>query len=89
MSGGWKEIEGCTYDLAYGKDDLLYRRGCDKKIYYNSPNNEWKKLSNMKTLSISATKDSLWVTDDDYVPHKFDELTKTFVRVGTQKGRRI
>jgi len=40
----------------------------------------------MKADNMSATKDGLWVTDDDRVPHKFDELTKTFVRVGNQSG---
>jgi len=38
---------------------------------------------------MSATKDGLWATDNDRVPHKFDELTKTFVRVGTRKGYSI
>ena len=87
MSGKWIEIEGCTSGLAYGKDDILYRRGCDRKIYYNSPNNEWIKMSNMTANSISASKDGLWVVDKkSRVPHKFDELTQRFERVGTRKA---
>ena len=90
MSGKWTEIEGCTYKLAYGKDDLLYRKGCDYKIYYNSPNKEWKQLSDIKIDSLSATKDGLWVVDwNEEAPHKFDELTQRFVRVGTRQAWNI
>ena len=61
--------------------------GCDYKIYYNSPNKEWKQLGNMKIKSLSASKDSLWVVDyDDRVPHKFDEVTQRFVKVGTRQA---
>ena len=63
--------------------------GCDKKIYYNSPNNEWIELSDIESYSLSATKDGLWVRDRKRVPHKFDELTQRFVRVGTRRAYSI
>ena len=47
-------------------------------------------LSNMKVFRISASKDSLWVMDyKTDVPHKFDEVTQRFVKVGTRKAYTI
>ena len=47
-------------------------------------------LSNMKVFRISASKDSLWVMDyKTDVPHKFDEVTQRFVKVGTRQAYTI
>ena len=44
-------------------------------------------LSNMEAYGISASKDGLWVRDyKTDAPHKFDDLTQRFVRVGTRKA---
>jgi hypothetical protein len=32
-AGNWDMIKACAHKIAYGKDDVLYRIGCDRYLY--------------------------------------------------------
>ena len=60
--GMWDEISACSYQIAFGENDTLYRLGCDRYTYMRK-NDGWVKLGERKATSISATNDSLWIVD--------------------------
>ena len=61
--------------MVFGKNDALYRLGCDKYVYERK-GTDWQRLSEVKAYQISASMDSLWIVDwKTVMPYKFDETT--------------
>jgi hypothetical protein len=63
LSGIWDEIKACSYQVAFGANDALYRLGCDRYVYVRNPYNEWQRIGDKKATSISASKDTVWIVD--------------------------
>ena len=53
----------------------MYRLGCDSGVYLKGK--EWQRVGENKAWWISASKDALWIIDDETRrPFKYDQETK-------------
>lgn len=71
--------------MAFGADDVLYRRGCDRLIY-SKQEYEWMLLSDMEASTMSASKDALYIAEKhSKMPYKFDTRSGEFKQIGNRK----
>ena len=56
---GWTEIRVCSRGVAFGgKNDTLYRKGCDEYLYFHQEkNNTWTKMGTTRIHTMAVSKD--------------------------------
>ena len=86
-NGLWTEVGGCSYGVAYGPDEVLYRRGCDNFVYkYMKDAAEWARLGNRQALNLAASSAGVWITDKATMnPYKYNQHKNKFELMGDIK----